>query len=75
MYIDHVLTRIAEDEHSCKLCVKRKNFQGYAEDLVSFAPSTAGLKALLERLEKQVINHELIINIAKMRVLIFKPIS
>ena len=41
------------------------NIQGYADDLVLFAPTVDGLKVLLERIEKLISKHELLINVAK----------
>ena len=52
-----------------------KNIQGYADDLVLFAPTAAGLKVLIEPIENLILDHELMNNVAKTEVVIFKPVG
>ena len=51
--------------------VHRVNIQGYADDLVLFAPTAAGLKILIERM---VFNHELLTNVAETKLVVFKHV-
>ena len=48
------------------------SIQGYAYDLVLFAPTAAGLKFLIERIENLILDHKLMINVAKKKVFVQK---
>ena len=50
------------------------SIQGYAYDLVLFAPTAAGLKFLIERIENLIFDQKLRINVAK-KVVVFKPVG
>ena len=51
------------------------SFQGYADHLVIFAPAAEDLKVLLGRTEKLRSDHELMINVAKTKIFVFKSIG
>ena len=53
----------------------RENFQGYADDLVISVPGTLSLKVIHERIEKLISDHELMINVEKTKIVVFKPMG
>ena len=75
LYIDHILTRIAENKQSRTMGVNRVNIQSYADELVYFAQTAAGLKILEERIQKLISGLELMISVAKTNVVVFKHVG
>ena len=73
IYIDHVLTGISRVNSACRIGISKMNVLGYADDIVVFAPTSTGLRELLENMEGLVSDLELAINVAKTKVVVFRP--
>ena len=73
IYIDHVLTGISRVNSACRIGISKMNVQGYADDIVVFAPTSSGLRELLVNMERLISDVELAINVAKTKVVVFRP--
>ena len=75
IYVDHIVNRTAESKHPCMVGVNTVNVKGYADDFVLFAPTAADLKVFIDRIEKLTFDHEPMINVAKTKLVVFKPVG
>ena len=71
IYIIDILNEISKMPLYCKLGVEKMNIQAYADDIVIFCPSACGLRSILTRLESMLLEHGLVVNITKTRIIIF----
>ena len=72
VYIDDILTSISQLGVGCKLGINVMNVQAYADDIVLMAPSASGLQKILNRAGNLIADCDLVVNIKKTEVMVFK---
>ena len=72
VYIDDILTSISQLGVGCKLGINVMNVQAYADDIVLMAPSASGLQKILNRAGNLIAECDLVVNIKKTEVMVFK---
>ena len=74
-YIDEILREVSSMPYHCKLGINKINIQAYADDIVVLCPTPSGLQEILKKLHDLLGRHELLINIAKTKTVIFKMLG
>ena len=55
--------------------MNKVNIQGYADDIVLLAPTAVVLKVFLEQIGTRISDHELMIDVTKTKIVIFKALG
>ena len=72
VYIDDILTSIFQLGFGYQLGINVMNVQAYADDIVLMAPSASGLQKILNRAGNLIAECDLVVNIKKTEVVVFK---
>ena len=70
-YVDSIIREISQEPYGCLLGINKINIQAYADDMVLICPTAKGLRELLLKFSSLMSEHELQINVAKTKVIVF----
>ena len=71
LYIEDILQAVANEESGCYIGIRKINVQAYADDIVIYCPTSAGLQKLLEKFWTCAREHDLVVNLDKTKVMKF----
>ncbi|KAJ2951199.1 hypothetical protein O0L34_g5592 [Tuta absoluta] len=72
LYINGLIEELSKTRIGCHVGGVNTNNMSYADDMVLLSPSVAGLRSLIEICEKYALKHNLIYNVKKSEVMVFK---
>ena len=72
LYINNVISLIAEQQPGCSIDLYKTNIIGYADDVSVLAPSANGLQFLLDKLTSMLSDLGLVVNPKKSAYMIFR---
>ena len=71
-YIDDIFKRVFEEDIDCRVAINKLNILAYAEDIVLISPSAGGLRKLIRVLGECIVQHNLVLNVTKTKVMVFR---
>ena len=71
-YTNNILKLVFKEYIGCRMSINKLNILAYVNDIVLISPSASGLRTLIRVLGECIVQHNLVLNAAKTKVMVFR---